>query len=486
MPEVGNFLFTQLSADALTDGRLFDGLSAGEFIDMHGRAVKFAPGELPTYLSNTLAAIAATKAESGEIVGLPIDARDHENGDGSGWIVGAELEGTRIRLKPLWTDLGADLIKRGIRRFFSATVDTMNKVILGGTLTNWPATRDPQGKVMLRPIELAQAPGTFQLAAAGDSENSLNDLLEDVYDAWRAQYEPDPLPYCYIVEAFSDHVIVKLDDELFSVAYTRAADDTVTFAPKAEWVAVKQTYVEAAMARLRKFKASIEHALAGNKPETAAPAATQNAGDDDMPKFAEMTAAEKLELAQLVAAEQAKLAPKIDPAPATNGAPPADLAAFLGGIAPLNEDGKRQLTDYMARQAELAQEQARLAFQAQMAQIQRENAVTELCQRVTGGSDDAPRGLKNVDAAVLKAHLLALPADEALYFGNLLGSIVKDGLVPFAELGHSRKMTGSTELPKEYAASLDKGEIALADLSSPLLGLGDLAQYDLSKWQPAK
>src|SRR5579859_3372891 len=108
MPDAGNFLFTQLSSDALTAGRLFDGLAVGSFTDMRGRAVTFAPDELPTYLANTLAAIAATKSESGEVVGLPIDARDHENGDGSGWIVGAELEGDRIRLKPKWTELGVE------------------------------------------------------------------------------------------------------------------------------------------------------------------------------------------------------------------------------------------------------------------------------------------------------------------------------------------------------------------------------------------
>jgi hypothetical protein len=59
-----------------------------------------------------------------------------------------------IRLIPKWTEIGRELISKGIRRFFSATIDVSNKVVLGGTLTNWPATRDENNRVMLRPIEL--------------------------------------------------------------------------------------------------------------------------------------------------------------------------------------------------------------------------------------------------------------------------------------------------------------------------------------------
>lgn len=37
---------------------------------------------------------------------------------------------------------------------FSPTVDTDSKVVLGGSLTNWPASRDKKGNVLLRPIDL--------------------------------------------------------------------------------------------------------------------------------------------------------------------------------------------------------------------------------------------------------------------------------------------------------------------------------------------
>ena len=146
-----NVLFYEL---ALSDGSPFDALVSGSFTDMLGRVVEFKAADLQTFVANTMAAIEATRSESGEVIGLPIDARDHDKGDGAGWIVGVELANGIVRVVPKWTDIGRDLISRGVRRFFSATVDIANKVILGGTLTNWPATRDKTGRIQLRPIEL--------------------------------------------------------------------------------------------------------------------------------------------------------------------------------------------------------------------------------------------------------------------------------------------------------------------------------------------
>src|SRR3990167_5450226 len=94
------FLFTELNADALRAGQFFDGLAPGKFTDMHGQAVVIEPGELQTYIRNTQTAIEAARSESGEVVGLPIDAHGHDKGDGAGWIVGVELKGGLVRLLP--------------------------------------------------------------------------------------------------------------------------------------------------------------------------------------------------------------------------------------------------------------------------------------------------------------------------------------------------------------------------------------------------
>ena len=149
-----NTLFIEL--ESLADGRAFDALVAGKYTDMLGREIEFKLSELGDFVENTKLAIEATRAESGDIVGLPIDDRNHSHGDAAGWIVGVELVDGVIRVIPQWTEIGRELISKGIQRFFSASVDVVNKVILGGTLTNWPATRDKQGRIQLRPIELSK------------------------------------------------------------------------------------------------------------------------------------------------------------------------------------------------------------------------------------------------------------------------------------------------------------------------------------------
>jgi hypothetical protein len=163
------FLFIELQDDALTDGRAFDGVAFGTFRDMLGREIELDADDAGDYVDNTQAAIDATTTESGELVGLPIDAQGHDKGDGAGWIVGVELVEGVIRLVPKWTEIGRELISKGIRRFFSATIDVSNKVVLGGTLTNWPATRDENNRVMLRPIELESKLQTVQELELADA-----------------------------------------------------------------------------------------------------------------------------------------------------------------------------------------------------------------------------------------------------------------------------------------------------------------------------
>jgi hypothetical protein len=163
------FLFAELTVDALTDGRAFDGMAFGKFRDMLGREVTLDANDAADYVANTRAAIAATTTESGELVGLPIDANNHDKGDAAGWIIGVEAaDGGILRLVPKWTAKGRELIGGGVRRFFSATIDVANKVILGGTLTNWPATRDKGGRIMLRPIELSEQLHALDAADSGD------------------------------------------------------------------------------------------------------------------------------------------------------------------------------------------------------------------------------------------------------------------------------------------------------------------------------
>jgi hypothetical protein len=151
-----DFLFIDLAQGDID--RPFDGMAHGQFRDMYGRQIAIGKADLREYVTNTLENLSATKTEAGELVGLPIDARGHDKGDSAGWIKMVSLSdsGDVVRFTPQWTDIGRDLIGSNVRRFFSPTLDLENKVILGGSLTNWPATRNEKGKILLRPIEMSE------------------------------------------------------------------------------------------------------------------------------------------------------------------------------------------------------------------------------------------------------------------------------------------------------------------------------------------
>ena len=159
MPDLlKNFIFTDIGAE-LDYVKQMDGLAAGTFVSMYGDEVTFATEDLPTYIANSKRVINSTKTESGQIVGLPIDQDAHDHMGGAGWIIGMELDSARnvIVFTVNWTEIGLELISKNIRRFFSPSVDIQNKVILGGSLTNYPATRDAAGRILLRPVELSQS-----------------------------------------------------------------------------------------------------------------------------------------------------------------------------------------------------------------------------------------------------------------------------------------------------------------------------------------
>jgi len=169
--------FQLISLASPQDGRAFDGMAFGEFTDMMGRKIKLDPADATDYVNNTRSAIEHTRTESGEVVGLPIDSGNHDKGDAAGWIIGVELVGNIIRFIPKWTRIGLELIGDGVKRLFSPTVNTRDKAILGGSLTNWPATTDAMGRLMLRPIELSSRIHTFEVESMSDTKD---EVLEEV------------------------------------------------------------------------------------------------------------------------------------------------------------------------------------------------------------------------------------------------------------------------------------------------------------------
>lgn len=137
-----------------------DGLAAiSDVVDMHGRPLTVKASELPVYVKNTRDVLESTRDSRGEIVGLPIDLKNHDHQGGAAWLVGVELDAARSVIQFIlnWTDAGIDLVQRNISRYFSPTFDDVNKVILGGSLTNWPASVNKKGQMLLRPVELSKS-----------------------------------------------------------------------------------------------------------------------------------------------------------------------------------------------------------------------------------------------------------------------------------------------------------------------------------------
>lgn len=153
------FDFSTLKVLELDYIRQMDGMAAGTFTSMWGDEITFLPEELSEYVRNTKRVLSSTKDSNGSVVGLPIDQDAHDHIGGAGWIIGMEVDEARgvIRFLVNWTEIGLELISKNIRRFFSPSVDIVNKVILGGSLTNYPASRNSKGQIMLRPIELSQS-----------------------------------------------------------------------------------------------------------------------------------------------------------------------------------------------------------------------------------------------------------------------------------------------------------------------------------------
>jgi hypothetical protein len=168
-----NLLFAELGSPLSQ----FDGMAAGTFTDMRGKKVTLSSASFDDYIANTVEVIESTKDSAGTPVGLPIDLDGHDHKGGAGWIIGVKKDPARdiLRFDVNWTDAGKQLIESNTRRFFSATFDPSQKAILGGSLTNWPATRDSLGRILLKPVELSQQ---LQELDMEEKENIFSGLLE--------------------------------------------------------------------------------------------------------------------------------------------------------------------------------------------------------------------------------------------------------------------------------------------------------------------
>jgi hypothetical protein len=298
-----DFLFINLEAQK-SGAKPFDGMSIGTFIDMRGIKASFKKEELPEYVKNTKASIASTADDSGNVVGLPIDPRGHyHDEDAAGWVIDVALseDGSKVIFFPRWTEQGVYLIGNDLQRFFSPTIDLANKVIMGGSLTNWPATRSPKGEILLKPVELSMSEETLSFTD-GSLDEQVNKCKQAFYDLY---WQLDAWP----LEVFTDNLIAYLGEELYRVPFT-VADGAYTFAAQNEWVKVKLSYVEAAMKWVKRlFKKADATAQAQPEQITEGASTMPEPEKQVSPTAVELTAEQEARLENIVNARvEAKLA----------------------------------------------------------------------------------------------------------------------------------------------------------------------------------
>jgi hypothetical protein len=171
-----------------------DGMSAGTFTDMWGSEWTYKVDDLPAYVANTNRALESTRDSSGQIVGFPIDSMNHNHGAAVGWITGVSLAAGRpvIEFDVRWNWAGMDTIAADEMRYFSPSIDVGKMVIVGGSLTNWPATRTDDHQILLRPVELSSQMFSLDAPKIETGESFWTRLKELVSGLLKPAQTPTP------------------------------------------------------------------------------------------------------------------------------------------------------------------------------------------------------------------------------------------------------------------------------------------------------
>ncbi len=176
-----NFYFVPLEQGS--EQKSFEGLAPGNFTEMWGRRISFSDADIIEIGNRTKIALSAKKVKEGDaFAGLPIEGTGHYSGGAVGWIKSASLsgDGKRVILNPEWNDEGKRILETKERRYFSPTIAVLGdesgeRIIIGGTLTNWPAIRDENDLPLMKPVALEDGRFTF---APEPEQNPLEKILD--------------------------------------------------------------------------------------------------------------------------------------------------------------------------------------------------------------------------------------------------------------------------------------------------------------------
>lgn len=367
-----NSIFVDLSL--MGESPHFDGMAAGTFVDMYGRKTTFEPAELGAYVTNTKRALESTKDGAGQIVGFPIDALNHDNKQAAGWITDVNMAFGRdiIEFSARWNDMGKDLIGRDVMRYFSPSIDIANKVILGGSLTNWPATRTSDHQLLLKPVELSAQMSTYD-----DSANPLVML---------------------------GNVMSQMITELKSVLSGRQSPEIET-AQEGESMTEETT--------------------------------------------------------------------------TTTEAQPAEVVTLAAATIPAVVD--LSSPDVM----KLINERAETRAAALLAEREQKAHIAQLATRLTGGTTEKPIGL-TVGHDRIVSFLSALPAELLPEAEAILTDAAEHAPIHFEEVGHSRVLQGTTQLPENIkpalSAWLGRGLSLEGFFETNAVELGTMTDYNLTEF----
>lgn len=426
--------FTQLKSPIST----IDGMAAGEFRDMSGHVFAWKKNDLPLYVENTKKALASTTDATGQLVGFPIDSMDHDHNVAAGWIKDVELDSERdvVKFSVEWNELGKGLIGSNQMRYFSPELDLIGKAIIGGSLTNWPASRNKDNEILLKPVTLSM--GMFSLEP-GESLDERSDQVRMAFYQEYAEYDYNSWP----VEVFEGYLICHKDDKYWKAQYSIDSEGSVIFDTSDLWTEVKRSWIELSLEKLQRV-------FSGLSKKAGSP--IQNTEDDmDFDKLPQEQQTALLSAAKgQVIAELAK----------TDTLPP-ELAKLVDARA------SEQMTTALALE-------------------KRKAHVAQFSARVVGGTQDKAEGLP-VGKENLETLLLSLTQEQQDKVEELLTAVLTKGVVPFKELGHSKEGTGKQELP-EYAKLslkkfLDAGFTVERFFKENAAELGDQSDYELSEFQ---
>jgi len=253
--KMNGFAFIDLSM--IGESRRIDGMAAGSFVDMWGRETVFEVDELPLYVVNTKRALESTRGENGEIVGFPIDRQNHDGGLAAGWITDVSLAEGRavIEFDVRWNEAGKSLIGSDDMRFFSPTVDTDAKVIIGGSLTNWPATRTADHQILLRPVELSASMQTCEPPAKLGFTEAVKQVIDGVIAGLRKA--PENTNPEKEKPQMDEPEIVELAAPQPQAVDLSSPEATVLIQRRAEEIAAEQRAAEQRAAQIADFAAQM-------------------------------------------------------------------------------------------------------------------------------------------------------------------------------------------------------------------------------------